>query len=89
VRLGVVVPMVLLACSGMAPGRRIEGATGGRSSVLARATTAPRRCRAMESAGLGSRASEAAGIARDLKLTLYRPREGVEAAPEEEETASH
>jgi hypothetical protein len=76
VRLGVVVLVGMLDCSGMVPGQRIDGATGCRSSVLVWAAVVL-QCKRWR--GIRSRAREAAGGARDLDLTLYRPREGEEA----------
>jgi hypothetical protein len=42
VRLGIAEPTVMLVCSGMAPGRSIEGTTGGRRSDLDRAAAVTR-----------------------------------------------
>jgi hypothetical protein len=77
VRLSVVVLVGMLECSGMVPSKRIDGATGCRSSVSIWAAVVLQRKRWRR---IRSRAREAAGGARDLELTLYRPREGAEAA---------
>jgi hypothetical protein len=72
-----VVLVGMLDCSGMVPGQRIDGATGCRSSVLVCAVVLLQRKRWRR---IRSRAREAVGGARDLELTLYKPREGAEAA---------
>jgi hypothetical protein len=87
VRLDAVVLVGMLDCSGMVPGRRIEGTTGGRSSVLVWAAAA------LQSKGGRRTWSRATGRgkqqgARGIGALVFIGSGGAEVVQEGEETSA-